>query len=137
MRQARPHELQAGVCVARRDSLQLNLRTAARGLGEDVGITLLIVVTLGLGLGAASSMYGFMSQLLLQPPPHVASPERVARLYFSSARVGRPASFSDGAFYPLVDLLQRQAKTIEAVAAITADEVAVGSVAIQTLWVAK
>jgi putative ABC transport system permease protein len=56
------------------------VRHATRSLLRSPALTLAIVLTLGLGLGANVTMYGIVDRLLLSPPAHVAAPEQVQRV---------------------------------------------------------
>jgi putative ABC transport system permease protein len=62
-----------------RDARQ-DLFHAARGLLRQPGFTLFVVLTLGLGIGANSSIFGLLDRLLLSPPPHIRDAGRVVRL---------------------------------------------------------
>lgn len=59
------------------DLLVEGLRSFARTSRRYPGFTLGVVATLGLGIGANATMYGIIDRLLLQPPLHVTSPDRV------------------------------------------------------------
>jgi len=61
------------------------LRTARRYPGFALGV----VFTLGLGIGANSTMYGIIDRLLLSPPEYIEQPEGVRRVV-----VERPSSIS-------------------------------------------
>ncbi|HEX3159785.1 MAG TPA: ABC transporter permease, partial [Gemmatimonadaceae bacterium] len=65
-----------------------DLRFTLRGLRATPLFTLGVVLTLAIGLGAASTMYGTMRRLLQQPPPQVAAPEQLTRPYFHYAPPG-------------------------------------------------
>jgi putative ABC transport system permease protein len=64
------------------DALLQDLRYALRGLARSPGFTAAVVVTLALGIGANTTMFGVLDTLLLRPPAHVRDPGRVARVYF-------------------------------------------------------
>lgn len=59
----------------------LDLRYAVRSLGRTPGVTAAIIVMLALGIGANAAMYGILDQLFLSPPPHIAAPNEILRLY--------------------------------------------------------
>ncbi len=63
------------------DAAWSDLRFAARSLVRTPGFTVVVVLTLALGLGATAAMFGLLDRLLLRPPIGVRDPERVARLY--------------------------------------------------------
>lgn len=54
-----------------------DLRLTFRQLGRVPVFTVTAIATLALGIGANVTMFGVVDRLLLQPPPHVSSPERV------------------------------------------------------------
>lgn len=71
-----------------------DLRLILRRLRATPLFTAGVVLTLALGLGAASVMYGTVRRLLLQPPPHVVAPAQLARPYFHYEVPGRePRAF--------------------------------------------
>ena len=86
-----------------------DVRFAIRQLRKNPGFAAIAVITLGLGIGAASAMFGLIQGVLLSPPPY-AAPSRVV-LVSPSRLDGQP--YRRGA---TVGQWQawRQARTIEA-----------------------
>lgn len=62
--------------------LAMDARLAARRLGASPGFTLAAVLSLGLGIGAATTLASLVQAVLLRPLP-VAEPERVVAVYTS------------------------------------------------------
>src|SRR5437762_5467616 len=62
-----------------RDLLQ-DLRVSLRGLLRAPMMTLTIVVTVGLGIGATTVIFGAIQAALLRPLPY-ADPDRLVRIY--------------------------------------------------------
>ncbi len=69
----------------------VDARHAVRGLRRTPGMTATIVVLLALGIGANAAMLGMLDRLLLRAPPHLADPDRLARIAITTQRPGRPA----------------------------------------------
>ena len=80
------------------DSLGHDVRYALRSLGASPGFVLVTVVTLGLGIGATSTVYSVVEAVLLQPLPY-PEPERVVRVFDTSPTFPEfaltPANFLD------------------------------------------
>jgi len=62
-------------------TLRQDLAFAVRGLLRAPGLTLTIVLSLCLGVGANVAVFTAIDRVFLQPPPGVAKPERMRRLY--------------------------------------------------------
>ena len=54
---------------------------AVRMMRRNPGYTCAVVLTLALGIGLNAAMYGLLSRLFLEAPPHVADPDGVHRVY--------------------------------------------------------
>jgi len=62
-----------------RDQLARDVRTAFRGFGRTPGPTIVIVLTLALGIGATTAIFGVVNAVLLQPLPY-PNPDRLVRI---------------------------------------------------------
>ncbi len=60
-----------------------DLRLALKSLARTPGFTLIAVVTLGLGIGANTSMFSLLNSYLLRPAPY-AEHERLDRIFRST-----------------------------------------------------
>jgi len=54
---------------------------AIRGFRRQPGFAALVVLTLGLGIGANATMFGVMDRLFLRPPAFLKDPDRSGRVY--------------------------------------------------------
>ncbi len=66
-----------------------SLRYATRCLRASPGVTLTVVATIALGVGANATMFGIIDRLLLSPPEHVVDAEDVVRLHVQRTFLGR------------------------------------------------
>jgi putative ABC transport system permease protein len=82
--------------MRRLDHLTRDLAYAARGIRRNLGFTLVAVGILALGIGANTTIFRFVSALLLQPPP-VQSPETLLQVWNLNPR----SSSSTERYYPL------------------------------------
>jgi predicted permease len=103
-----------------------DVRFAARGIRRAPGFALAVILTLGLALGANATMFGIVDRLLLQPPPHIEQPDRIARVLVSrlfGEALGSPSrSMSYVAFTDLRD----HGASFAAVAAVSYREMSLG-----------
>lgn len=108
------------------ERLRQDITYTFRGIRRSPGLTLAVILTIAIGVGAATSMYGVMERLFSSAPPGVAEPQRVFRIHFFYPRADRPDVASLHTSYPFFELLEDQADTLAAVSAYTGDEIAVG-----------
>ena len=64
------------------DTLIRDFRYAVRGLLKSPGFALAVILTLALGIGANTTMFGVIDTLLLRPPAGVRDASQVRRVYF-------------------------------------------------------
>jgi putative ABC transport system permease protein len=72
------------------DHLRQDLSYAWRGLKRSPGFTIMVALTLGLGLGVNASMFSLLDELFLRPPSGVAAPREIHRLYQDLLRPNEP-----------------------------------------------
>ncbi|HEU4631806.1 MAG TPA: ADOP family duplicated permease [Gemmatimonadaceae bacterium] len=108
------------------DGARADLRYALRGLRSNPLFTAAVVLTLAVGIGAATTMYGVMRRLLIQPPPGVTAPERVRRLYFHYEEPGDEPSTGPHSSYPFFQEIRADHRVLDAVAVYDRMKVAVG-----------
>ncbi len=93
-----------------------DLRYALRTLARSPGLSLAAVLTLGLGIGANTAMFGVVDRLFFRPPAHVVSPDRVARLYVTTTSPLWGTNTSPIGTYPRYEDFRDRARSFAAVA---------------------
>src|SRR2546427_8382587 len=93
-----------------------DLRYAMRTLARSPGLTLAAVLTLGLGIGANTAMFGVVDRLFFRPPAHVIDPDRVVRLYVTWSTPRRGTSTTSIGTYPRYQDFRDHARSLAAVA---------------------
>ncbi len=63
------------------ERLLQDVRSAMRGMRRNPGYTAAVVLTLALGIGLNAAMYGMLSRLFLQAPPHIDNPDGIHRVW--------------------------------------------------------
>ncbi len=63
------------------ERLLQDVRSAIRGLRRHPGFVCTVVLTLALGIGLNAAMYGLLSRLFLQAPPHIEDPDGIHRVW--------------------------------------------------------
>ena len=66
------------------EDLRQDLGYALRGFRRQPGFAALVIVTLGLGIGANATMFGILDRLLFRPPSFLIAPERTGRIWLHS-----------------------------------------------------
>ncbi len=77
-----------------------DLKFALRTLRTHPALACIVVVVLGLGIGANTTIFTLVNALLLQPPPHVQAPHELVRLNRANEyTVSGSFSYPDYEFY--------------------------------------
>jgi len=77
------------------ERLLRDIRTAFRGMRRNPGYTCAVVLTLALGIGLNAAMYGMLSRLFLQAPPHIENPDGIHRVWVGRDDRGDPTRVND------------------------------------------
>lgn len=92
-----------------------DLRYAARTLVKKPGFTIVAVLTLALGIGATTAIFGVVNAVLLRALPGVEKPDRLVAVYTSDYSSGLYGSSS----WPDFRDYREQARTFSDLAAVT------------------
>src|SRR4029077_611154 len=76
----------------------MDVRQALRGLRRTPGVTVAVLVMLGLGIGGASAMFGLLDRLLLRVGPGIDSPSELQRIYVNEYSAWQKARLWNGGF---------------------------------------
>ncbi|HET9482526.1 MAG TPA: hypothetical protein VFO79_01095, partial [Xanthomonadales bacterium] len=90
-----------------------DLGQAFRQLARTPGFTLVAALTLSIGIGANTAIFGVVNELLLRPPAHVADPQRIVSIWTSDFS-GPPYGASS---YPDFEAFREQRDVMADVAA--------------------
>ena len=58
-----------------------DVRLALRGMKRSPALSILVIMTLALGVGANGAIFSMLDRIFLRPPPGVAAPDELRRLY--------------------------------------------------------
>jgi predicted permease len=106
-----------------------DIRYALRGLSRNKGFAAVAVLTIGIGIGANTTVYSWMHALLLNPLPGGTAPERVVMVE-SVAPNGDPLTTSYLDYRDLRDHL----RSFEALSLVQPSAFAVGDERTQPVW---
>jgi predicted permease len=99
------------------ETLGQDARYVLRSLRHSPGFVTMVVLTLGLGIGANAAMFGIVDRLLLRGPEHVVEPGRVVRVYMTTRSAEGRERTESAAGYVLYASLRDHARAFERVAA--------------------
>ena len=109
------------------EDLLQDLGYALRGLRRQPGFAALVVVTLGLGIGANTTMFGIVDRLLLRPPAFLADPATTSRLFTRRSQQGSPDLFDNNISYKRYLELREGGRSVESAAFFVDRERVVGT----------
>jgi hypothetical protein len=67
--------------------MQKDIRYALRSFRKNLGLTVVVVASLAIGIGANSAIFSVVDALLLRPLPY-PEPERLANVWLHSPGIG-------------------------------------------------
>jgi len=108
------------------ETLLQDIRYALRGLARTPGFVCAVVVTLALGIGANTTMFGVLDVLLLRPPAHVERADRVVRAYFRRPVRGEGLSTRPNTSLPAYESLRDGAPQFASVAVLRPTTMSLG-----------
>src|SRR5436305_9810405 len=103
-----------------------DLRYGARKLIRTPGFTLVAVLTLAIGIGANTVMFGIVDALLFRPPAEVADAARLVRLQLELQTPNAPPQMSGVLSYPDFVNVRDRARGIAHAAAFARTTIEVG-----------
>jgi putative ABC transport system permease protein len=83
-----------------------DLRFAVRMLRRQPGFAAAVILTLALGIGANTTMFGIVDRLLFRPPAFLPDPDQVHRLYFARTDDGKEFAASSVSYQRYLDVLK-------------------------------
>jgi putative ABC transport system permease protein len=106
-----------------------DLRYAIRAMRRAPGFAAITVLTIAIGVGAATSMFSIMRNLFLAPPPHVTTPDRVFRIHtmFPPDDAQGEADIGDRMSFPFYELVVKRSTSFDAVATYTDERLPLGT----------
>ncbi len=95
-----------------------DVRYAVRSLAREPLVSVIVIVTLALGIGANATMFGIIDQYLLRGPAHIVKPRELRRIYigmegFNGAKLTKYTG------YPAYTAFKERTKSFSGVAAYT------------------
>jgi predicted permease len=103
-----------------------DLRYGARKLRTTPAFTLVAVLTLAIGIGANTLMFGIVDALLFRPPARVADPSRLVRLQLELQLPNEPPQLSGVLSYPDFANVRDRARGLAHVGAFARTSIEVG-----------
>jgi len=94
-----------------------DVRSAVRALAKDRRVSLFVIFTLMLGMGANATMFGIVDRLLLRPPPHVSRDPLLASIFVRRESRDFGVFFGRSTSYPGYVALRDQSGAFSDVAA--------------------
>ena len=107
------------------DALRYEVRSATRGIRRRPGFAAAVVITLGLGIGANTAMFGIIDRLMFRQPAYLRDTDRVHRVYLARMVSGGEFAGSNMQYRRYLDLT-RSTTSFDRTAAMFYPRVAFG-----------
>ncbi|MDA1081194.1 MAG: ABC transporter permease [Gemmatimonadetes bacterium] len=111
---------------ARLETVLQDARYAFRGLRRSPAFTITVILTLGLGIGANTAMFGIVDRLMFKPFPYMRDPASVNRVYLRETFRGQEFTGGVSQYTRYLDL-RKFTTTFSQYAPFTTRTLAVGS----------
>jgi hypothetical protein len=108
------------------DTLGQDCRDVVRAVRHSPAFSAMVILTLGLGIGANAAMFGIIDRLMLRGPAFVVAPDRVVRLYVTE-QTDFAQQTGSTLGYVTYDHLRRHARTFDDLAVYARTEATVGA----------
>jgi len=108
------------------DTVVQDIAYAIRGLRRSPAFALTVILTLGLGIGANTAMFGIIDRLMFKPFPYLRDDAAVHRVYVQSTFRDRGTTGGVSQYTTYLDL-KNQTKSFSQYAGFTAQNMAVGA----------
>src|SRR5262249_37273905 len=112
--------------VTRLEHVAQDAKYALRGIRSRPAFSAVVVVTLGLGVGVNSAMFGVIDRLMFRAPRYLINPGSVNRIYTAERNAQGDRPFDRSLEYPRYEDLTRWSRTISQTAAVAYRTMAVG-----------
>jgi putative ABC transport system permease protein len=108
--------------ASRLRDLQQDIGYAFRGFRRQPGFALLVILTLGLGIGANATMFSVVDRLLVRPPAFLDHPDRTGRIYLRRPQQNGEERIDNNISYKRYLELREASRDLEASAAFYDDQ---------------
>jgi putative ABC transport system permease protein len=108
------------------ETLLQDVRYAIRGLRRSPAFTITVILTLGLGIGANTAMFGIIDRLMFKPFPYLRDQDAVHRVYTASTYRDTRSWGGTSQYTTYLDL-KKWSKSFSQTSGFTSQQMAVGT----------